>query len=427
MNINILPADTYIVVNKTILSPEEHNLLIMLYQPIIGSSAVSLYLTLWSYLDRQALTSKEWTHHHLMLSMREKLAVITDAKDKLEAIGLIKSYVKKGDINNFIYELYSPLSAADFFTNPILATSLFNNVGKSDYERIANFFRIPKMSLVDYEDITHSFTDIFVSSPFTPIEKLADDIRKNNKRDLEFSNQLDLDNMMALIPDEVLNKKGITKEMREIIIKLAVIYNLSEDIMRDIIRNSINDKHSIDKDKLKTNSRNYYKFEHGGKLPSVMFKNQPENMRSSNEVVSKKAKLVYQFETCSPYDFLTLKNGGNRPTKTDLSLLEELLVDYNMNPGVANVLIDYALRINNNKLSKPYVMAIASQWIRSNIKTVEEAMSFAEKEQSKKKKPTTYKKKTEALKPDWLDKDIEQDVATKEEKDRFEQLLKNFK
>ena len=51
-NINLLPADKYKVVNKTILTSEDHKNLISLYEPIIGSNAVSLYITLWRDLEK---------------------------------------------------------------------------------------------------------------------------------------------------------------------------------------------------------------------------------------------------------------------------------------------------------------------------------------------------------------------------------------
>ena len=44
--ITILPADTYTVVNKTVLSENDHKLITMLYQPVIGHTATSLYFTL---------------------------------------------------------------------------------------------------------------------------------------------------------------------------------------------------------------------------------------------------------------------------------------------------------------------------------------------------------------------------------------------
>ena len=52
---SVLPADTFIVVNKTTLSDKDRNLLMLLYQPIIGSVSVSLYYTLWSYLDKSEI------------------------------------------------------------------------------------------------------------------------------------------------------------------------------------------------------------------------------------------------------------------------------------------------------------------------------------------------------------------------------------
>ena len=52
MNGKLLPADTYIVVSKTIIEDEDRKKLTLLYQPIIGHTAVSLYLTLLDDLSK---------------------------------------------------------------------------------------------------------------------------------------------------------------------------------------------------------------------------------------------------------------------------------------------------------------------------------------------------------------------------------------
>ena len=39
---NILPADTYVVVNKSIINNEDRKILTMLYQPIIGPLPIKL-------------------------------------------------------------------------------------------------------------------------------------------------------------------------------------------------------------------------------------------------------------------------------------------------------------------------------------------------------------------------------------------------
>lgn len=54
-NISILPADTYTVVNKTIITDKDLKVVSMLYQPIIGYTAVCLYLTLINDLNNQDL------------------------------------------------------------------------------------------------------------------------------------------------------------------------------------------------------------------------------------------------------------------------------------------------------------------------------------------------------------------------------------
>jgi replication initiation and membrane attachment protein len=55
--INILPADTYNVVNRTIMNDADRLVLTMLYQPLIGYKALSLYFTLWSDLDSTGVMS----------------------------------------------------------------------------------------------------------------------------------------------------------------------------------------------------------------------------------------------------------------------------------------------------------------------------------------------------------------------------------
>ena len=98
-NIVILPADTYVVVNKTVIKDLDRKLITMLYQPIIGYSATSLYFTLVDDLDKRELMSEDLTHHHLMSTMQLKLDDIVIARKKLEAVGLLKTYYKKEHVN----------------------------------------------------------------------------------------------------------------------------------------------------------------------------------------------------------------------------------------------------------------------------------------------------------------------------------------
>ena len=418
----VLPADTYIVVNKTILNDQDRKLLSMLYQPIIGSVATNLYFSLWSNLDRSEIVSTEYTHHYLMANMQLNLDEIIEARERLEGIGLLKVFFQEGNINRYIYELYSPVSSYEFFNNPILNTAFYSNVGKEEYDKMVSYFEIPKLNTKDYEEITCSFHEIFSSCALTPIEN-KNNIKKLNRLGLNFTPKIDLNNILSNIPEEMLNIKGITRETREFLYKISYIYDLDDEQFSSIIRNSINERHLIDKKLLRENCRKYYSFENSGKLPSLVFRNPIGD-------VSKRARIIYNFETLSPYDFLMYKNNNVKPSKLDLSILELLLVDYNLNPGVVNVLIDYVLKINNNKLVKNFIEVIATQWKRSKIETVEEAMKIAEKEYKEKSKITNKQNKSKKIleqTPEWFNKNIEINEASEEEQKAFIEKLKNIK
>ena len=421
---SVLPADTFIVVNKTTLSDKDRNLLILLYQPIVGSTSISLYNTLWSYLDKSEILSNEWTHHHILRDMMISNSELSEAKEKLEAIGLIKTYVKKGNINNYVYELYSPISASEFINNPLLNIALFNAVGKLEYERVVGYFKLPKINLRDYVDVTKKFSDVFAYSSVPLNDNLIYDIKKSSRRKLELLSKIDINTILSLISDDILNKKSLTKDTKEFLYKVSYIYNYDNDDMIELIRNSITEKHTIDKKLLQENANKYYRYDNMGKLPSIIYKNQPEYLRKENLDTSNRSRMIHLFETTSPYDFINSKYKTGNPTSSDLSIISYLLIDLNLKPGVVNVLIDYVLKINNNKLIKSFIEVIAAQWSKSGIETVEAAMEIAEKEYKKKKNITTKSVKKVVATPDWFNKDIKEDIATEEEIKKLESRMK---
>lgn len=427
--INILPADTFIVVNRTILSENDRKIISMLYQPIIGSIATSLYYTLWADLDKAEILSSEYTHHHLMSSLRIKMEHIVIARKKLEAVGLVKTYVKKSDVNSFVYELFSPISASEFFNHPILNIVLYNNIGKKEYENLLKYFKVPRINLSSYEDITSSFDSVFDSAPGTVYDNLNEDLRVNKTGDIKIDKTFDFDLLISSVPSGVITNKTFSKEVKELINNLSFVYNLDEMEMKSSILSSIKENGLIDKVALRKNVKNYYKFSNENKLPKLVYKSQPEYLKSPVGSESKRAKMIYVFENTSPYNFLRGRSNGAKPSTRDLGILESLLNDFKLNPGVVNVLIDYVLKINNKKLTKNFLEAIASQWKRLNIETVEEAMKAAEKEYKKMKKlnemPKGQSMDKENL-PEWFDQNINKEKISVEDEKSLKDMLREF-
>lgn len=424
----LLPADTFIVVNKTILTEFDRRILINLYQPIIGANSISLYLSLWAFLDKNELFSLELNHHQLMTMTQFSLDDIIASREKLEGIGLIKTYYKKDNINNYVYELYSPLSPYEFFNNPILSTTLLSNIGKQWYDNLISIYKIPSYNISEYENISLSFNEVY-SKSISDSEKIIDDMIGTNRLKIKLDNTSNINEILSLIPEDILPVRKITKEVKDNILKFKYIYNFTNEQMQEVIINSIDETKKINMGLLKNNCENFYKFENGGKLPTLIYKNQPEYLRKNVTDTSLKSKLIYQFENISPYEYLTNKNGGIKPLSSDLKIVSYLLVDLKMMPGVVNVLLDYVLKINNNKLNKNFIESIASQWIKNNIKTVEDAMKIAEKEYKSRKKIGEVRGVSvkESIKPQWLDKDINSTPATVDEQKMIEELLSEFK
>ena len=420
--ITLLPADQYVVVNKTILTEIDKKNLINLYEPIIGFGSVSLYLTLWSDLDRLEIMSRDFTHHHLMSILKCSLDAIKQSREALEAVGLMKTYFKEGDINSYVYELYSPLSASEFFNNPILNIVLYNNVGDEEYNYLKKMYRKVNIDLKDYEDITKPMNEVFEPTSMPVVEA-----RSRETLPLNIESEIDFDLIISSIPKGILNEKAINKRMKELIINLAFIYDLDTLKIVELIRASLNERGGIDRDTLRKNARKYYQFK-SGNLPTLVYRTQPEYLKTPTGDNSRKGRIIGIFENTSPYDFLKSKYHGANPTSRDLKLLEVLMIDLELNPAVVNVLIDYVLKKNNNKLSVNYVETIAGQWKRAGVKTAREAMDLAEKEHKKMQKNSADKKIVknthEAPVPVWFDKNLEKTEISEEEAKELEELLK---
>ena len=386
---SILPADTYKVFNRAFIENRLKDVLVNLYQPIIGVLAVNLYLTLTNDLSEDKIESDYLSHQHLMGIMCVNLDMIVEARKKLEAIGLLKTFFREDTINNYIYVLYAPLSPNEFLNHPILNVVLYNNLGKMEYENIVDKYRTKKVITKDYTDITTSFDQVFTSVNGYAFNNL--DIVDEKTRRIEIKSNIDINLIISGIPNRMTNPKCFNKETVDLIINLAYIYKIDNINMQGLVRNAINERGLIDKELLKSTCRDFYQFENNGKLPTLIYNKQPEYLKEPEGSNSNIAKMIYTFENVSPYEFLKSSYNNAEPTSRDKKIIESLMIDQKLSPGVVNVLIDYVLKTNNKKLNKEFIEAIAGQWKRLNVETVKEAMDICRKEHKKVTKNTVLK------------------------------------
>jgi replication initiation and membrane attachment protein len=94
MNPSLLPADSYVVINKTIITEEDKKILNTLYLPITGPLAIMLYMILLDDLDKFQLISESSSHAKLLSKLHVSTSELSEARNVLEAIGLLKTYLK---------------------------------------------------------------------------------------------------------------------------------------------------------------------------------------------------------------------------------------------------------------------------------------------------------------------------------------------
>jgi replication initiation and membrane attachment protein len=438
----LIPVDRYVVRSNSILHDFDRKVLTLLYQPLIGSRAYSLYMTLWSELEQHQLWGEETTHHSLMAIMQCSLKEIYHERLKLEGIGLLKTYVNhEQDERMFIYELQAPLTPEQFFTDGVLNIFLYNRVGKSKFNKLKQFFSTSTIDMSKFSSITRSFNEIFYSvHPEQMVAAVNDETKeelvlangyeyvgRNEKNEYTITDDVfDFDLFFAGLSANMVPKRAINAKVKEAIKKLAFLYGIGPLEMQKLVISVIDPYEHIDIDALRKAAREWYQFEHGESLPHLSTRVQPLPYRTMTDIEpkTKEEQLIKQLETISPRQLLMDISGGAEPSLSDLQIIEDVMFHQKLLPGVVNVLIYYVMLRTDMKLSKAYVEKIASHWARKKVRTVKEAMELAKREAREYQKWASEKEKAQKgrkkvirkeLLPDWLNMDYSQKESESKE------------
>ncbi|WP_042354829.1 replication initiation and membrane attachment family protein [Bacillus rubiinfantis] len=407
----ILPIDHYMVTANGLLHEYDRKVLTLLYQPLIGSTCYSLYMTLWSEMEENRLWAESSTHHLLMNILGLNLKQIYEARLKLEGIGLLKTYVNTQDEErSFIYELLPPLNPDQFFSDGLLNIYLYQKIGKTHFARLKRFFSDKKMATEAYQEVTKPFHDVFASASPKSIEYvqgLSNEmepgeehryIGRTEANPLQMAHTtFDFDLLMAGLSESLVPKKALTAKVKNAISNLAFLYNIDVIEMKNFILGAINEHDEINIDDLRKGARDWYQFVHYDQLPSLINRTQPAVYQVQlTEPQTAEEKLIRSYETTPPLEVFKQMSGGVEPSEANLKVLEEVMIKYKLPPGVVNVLIDVVMRKSDMQFSRALVDSIASHWARKQVKTVKEAMELAKKVESK---TSSQERKTKKQKP----------------------------
>lgn len=338
--------------------------LMLLYQPIMGYQSTNIYLTLYS--EKRHLNSFE-NLSRLLLLMNMDAQTFMQGIKKLEEMSLVRTYYNEGN-SRYIFSLLSPLNTEQFFKSDVYSRLLLRVLGSKEYENNLKKLQRSEIDKTNFKDVSHGFDCRLIEN--WDEEKELEFIKI--KPQLKFENDtklitFDYDRFLQITNKMLFPLESRTNENLKMIGEYATVYGLSPETMRTIIAKCTDPFSS----KLDTT-----------KLRSYAKSAKPDE---------KKVKNPYLLSCIS---FLQSKQNGAEVPEYEKGLLEHLLMKMQLTPEVINVLVEYALEKNNNRLNKNFVDSIASALKRSNVTTYEQALKLLNEthpEHSKNKKTTTYK------------------------------------
>ncbi len=128
------PKDQFKVMQHFDLNTNHLEVLNRLYTPLIGTQAVGLYHFMTQFVKESHNETLILSHYIFMNELKINLLEFRQQMDLLEAIGLLKAFVKHDEQKTqFVYQLIQPPSAHLFFNDPDV-----------------NCFYIVKSSIVDF-------------------------------------------------------------------------------------------------------------------------------------------------------------------------------------------------------------------------------------------------------------------------------------
>lgn len=402
----------------TIISSEDLRVLNLLYQPFLGSLAVSIYTSL--FYTHVLYEEGPSSHDFLFKQLGVTALDFANAIVKLEACELIKTYVDKTtEFAYYYYELFSPKQAKDFFKDPVFAGLLTSYIGERRVQQISELFASAKAYKMKDKEVTTSFGEVYNpdlnADAFNKFVDSAHLGRNEVNRKAPFNIELFKDILRK--NNHIVANNALTSEDFRRIIALTMVYSFNEATMASQVANGYDSSRPlgsrVDFDYVTRNIKELARYKHIAKPKKI----KPLNKLSSD---SEKARLINRMEIEASLDFLASFNEGAAVPDSEVSLLTRLSNDYNLSNSVINALVYNILMTQDMQLPTRYVEKIAGNLSRLKFDHAVDVINYFDEQ----KQPRTSKVK---VSPSTIKKDkgVSQESSQMEEEE-YQQLLKEI-
>lgn len=368
---------------NTDLSDKDFKVLTLLYQPLIGMKALSLYNTFY-YLSN---FNKTYLHQTIFDLLNINNVEFIKEREKLEALGLLETYEKNQ--TNYVYVIKTPYSAKRFLKDTFLGTYLESEIGSENIKKLISLFEVNNENIDDFENITKTFDDLYKIRSRRLLTIEQDIEGRNGSNNNLIRNKIDYNLLIDKLPRSVKHPILFNDNFKQQIMQLAFVYQFNIDDLVNIFIDANKGRDDLSIEEINLKAKMYFE------------KNNEEIM-----------VLDKQTDDVSLMDSLPFKTVVNKFASKDklikadaLATINEFITQNDIEVGVLNVLIIFLLKNKDGRLPHVnYLNKVWDSWYKNGVRTTKDAIKHREYIESNWTSGT--KQARQIKKPDWLDEYI---------------------
>ncbi len=434
------PKHLYYVANRVRLFPEDEKVLIKLYQPLVGAVAVALYQTLIQNYDPYGIISDSKGIYSLQEQLDCSLKQLFNSLHKLEAVGLVQTFLSDNVFNNvLVFKLLQVPAADKFFATPLLASLLKEKVGVPTFHDLSHAFaqeaKLKEKPIKNAKDVSANFFDVFRlpgDEAITPSSDVVQAAQENKVHEVETAKVNDHGSIdWDFIKQEYSRYQIPASEIdlnKEQIRGLIQTYGLSEKEFVDESLPCLHGSYSLNmRDISNTLAENYKRTNTRENVQTQLNEGRKKALATIKDMDDNDKKLLKAANESSPAEFLyKLKTQkGGITSANEKQIINNLHTQYGLPEDLINILT-YTCLTYDTVVSSNLAYKIANDWLQHGVATAVQALQYVKKRRNSfgKKRPVrTYQKRVEKG-TDWSKKKADRDagISTEQLKNLFKDL-----
>lgn len=365
----------------------EQEALTVLYLPIIGRDAFSIYMALYYQLPS---SSPQIRHADLFDQLAIDQAKFKTAREKLEALGLLQTYQQDLQAGSqWVYKIFMPETPQTFLAEALLASLLAHYLGANAYAEIVSRYTMPNLEITG-ENITKSFFEVIGTNSFEHIKPSVNENSNQEKAVMNFQvkadQQIDLTLLTNLLQNNGVTKVDLLKNANDLQL-LRQLYALSDLELARNIQSTLQADAKINLTALQNKLASDFsqtqlpKKTSPEKIDRVKKASSSPELKKSQPLTAEQS-LLKAIKELSPLQFLAKlrKQKNGFVTDAEQKTITKLVKEQYLPTEVLNVAIyQLAVREDRASLSQALLQAIVNDWRQAGVTDAKAAFAYLNK------------------------------------------------